>query len=65
MSLTRDSTLHDPKAIITDLQRQLAAVQRTLDQRTAERDEAQRRLAERTVEGNEALARQAATTEVL
>src|ERR1700736_3997293 len=55
MSPTRDSTLHDPKAIITDLQRQLADVLRTLDQRTAERDEAQRRLAERTVEIDEAL----------
>jgi len=65
MSPTRDSTLHDPKAIITDLQRQLVDVQRTLDQRTAERDEAQRRLAERTVERDEARARQAATTEVL
>jgi hypothetical protein len=65
MSPTRDSTLHDPKAIITDLQRQLAVVQRTLDQRAAERDEAQRRLDERTVERDEALAQQAATTESL
>jgi GAF domain-containing protein len=65
MSPTRDRTLHDPKTIITDLQRQLADVQRTLNQRTAERDEAQRRLAERTVERDEALDRQAATTEVL
>jgi len=36
MSATRDGTLHDPKAIIIDLQRQLADVQRTLDERTAE-----------------------------
>ena len=48
MSATRDSTLHDPKAIIIDLQRQLADVQRTLDERTAEQDATQRRLAERT-----------------
>jgi len=65
MSATRDSTLHDPKAIIIDLQRQLADVQRTLDERTAERDATQRRLAERTAERDEALAREAATTEVL
>ena len=64
MSPTRDSTLHDPKRI-TNLRRKLADIQRTLDQRTAERDEAQRRLAERIVERDEALARQAATTEVL
>jgi GAF domain-containing protein len=51
--------LHDPKAIIIDLQRQLADVQRTLDERTAEQD------AERTAERDEALAREAATTEVL
>ena len=36
MSATRDSTLHDPKVIIIGLQRQLADVQRTLDERTAE-----------------------------
>ena len=65
MSATRDSTLHDPKAIIIDLQRQLADVQRTLDERTAERDATQRRLAETTAERDEALAREAATTEVL
>src|SRR6516162_4104701 len=65
MSATRDGTLHDPKAIIIDLQRQLADVQRTLDERTAERDATQRRLAERTAERDEALAREAATTEVL
>jgi hypothetical protein len=51
MSATRNSTLNDPKAIITDLQRQLADVRRMLDQRTTERDEA--------------LAREAATAEVL
>jgi hypothetical protein len=36
MSATRDSTLHDPKVIIVDLQRQLADVQRALDKRIAE-----------------------------
>ena len=65
MSATRDSTLHDPKAIIIDLQRQLADVQRTLDERTAEQDATQRRLAERTAERDDALAREAATAEVL
>src|SRR5215468_12157174 len=65
MSATRDSTLHDPKAIIIDLQRQLADVQKTLDERTAEQDATQRRLAERTAERDDALAREAATTEVL
>ena len=65
MNTSRDVTLHGPKAIITDLQCQLADVQRRLDQRTAERDEAQRRAAEHAVERDEALAREAATTEVL
>src|SRR5262249_22205953 len=65
MSATRDSTLHDPKAIIIDLQRQLADVQRTLDERTVEQDATQRRLAERTAERDDALAREAAIAEVL
>src|SRR6516164_5211353 len=65
MSATRDSTLHDPKVIIIGLQRQLADVQRTLDERTAEQDATQRRLAERTAERDDALAREAATAEVL
>src|SRR5215469_16232961 len=51
MSATRDSTLNDPKAIIADLQSQLAEVRGTLDQRIAERDEA--------------LAREAAIADVL
>jgi hypothetical protein len=51
MSATHSGTLNDPKAIITDLQCQLADVRRMLDQRTAERDEA--------------LSREAATAEVL
>jgi hypothetical protein len=53
MSPTRDRTSHDPKAIITDLQRQLAFVERTLDQRTAERDEA---LSEHDARSNRLLA---------
>src|SRR6516225_6035245 len=65
MSATPHITLHDPKAIIIDLQRQLADVQRTLDERTAEQDATQRRLAERTAERDDALAREAATAEVL
>jgi GAF domain len=65
MSPTRDSTLQDSKAIITDLQCRLADIQRTLDQRTAEWDEAQRRLTERTAERDEALAREDASAEVL
>jgi len=43
MSGTGDSTLNDPKAIIADLQSQLAEVRGTLDQRIAERDEALQR----------------------
>ena len=65
MSATRDGTLHDPKAIIIDLRRQLAEVQRTVDERTAEQDATQRRLAERTAERDDALARESATAEVL
>jgi class 3 adenylate cyclase len=65
MSATPNSTFTNPEHLIADLQRQLADVRRTLDQRTVERDEAQRQLAERTTERDEALAREAATAEVL
>jgi GAF domain-containing protein len=51
MSATRNIKLSDAKAIITDLQCQLADVRLMLDQRTGERDEA--------------LARETATAEVL
>jgi GAF domain-containing protein len=65
MSATPNSTFTNPEHLIDDLQRQLADIRRTLDQRTVERDEAQRQLAERTTERDEALAREAATAEVL
>ena len=65
MSATPNSTFTNPEQLIADLQRQLADIRRTLDQRTVERDEAQRQLAERTTERDEALAREAATAEVL
>jgi GAF domain-containing protein len=65
MSATPDSTFTNPEQLIADLQCQLADVRWTLDQRTVERDEAQRQLAERTTERDEALAREAATAEVL
>src|SRR5262245_33244280 len=65
MSTTPDSTLVNPELLISDLQRQLAEFQRTLDERTAEQDATQRRLAERTAERDDALAREAATAEVL
>ena len=53
-----DSTLADPQQIIGDLRRQLT-------QAHAERDETQRTLAERTAERDEGFAQQRATTEVL
>ena len=65
MSVTPDSTLANPEQRIADLERQLAEVQRTLDERIAEQDATQRRLAERTAERDDALAREAATAEVL
>jgi hypothetical protein len=65
MSATPNSMLTNPEHLIDDLQRKLADIRRTLDQRTVERDEAQRQLAERTTERDEALAREAATAEVL
>ena len=58
MSPTPDSTLADPKQIITELRREL-------DECRAERDQAQRKLDERTTERDEAIAKQAATAEVL
>ena len=56
MSATPDSTLADPQPARLDLQQQLAEIQRLLDQRTAERDEAQQRLVECTAERDEGLA---------
>jgi hypothetical protein len=58
MSATPDSTLADPRQIIADLKREL-------DECRVERDKAQRTLDERTTERDEALAQQAATAEVL
>jgi GAF domain-containing protein len=65
MNATPDSTFPDPEQLIADLQRQLADVRRTLDQRTVERDEAQRQLGQCTAERDEALAQEVATAEVL
>jgi GAF domain-containing protein len=58
MSATPDSTFTNPEQLIADLQRQLVECK-------AERDEAQRKLNETTTERDEALARGAATAEVL
>jgi GAF domain-containing protein len=55
MSATPDSTLANPEQLIADLQRRLAEC----------RDKAQRNLSETTAERDEALAREAATAEVL
>ena len=58
MSVTPDSTLANPEQLIADLQRQLVECR-------AELDKAQRDLNETTTERDEALAREAATAEVL
>jgi class 3 adenylate cyclase len=58
MNATPDSTFTNPEQLIADLQRQLVECK-------AERDEAQRKLNETTTERDEALAREAATAEVL
>jgi len=58
MNATPDSTFTNPEQLIADLQRQLVECK-------AERDEAQRKLNETTTERDEALARGAATAEVL
>ena len=58
MSATPESTLVNPEQLIADLQRQLA-------EREAELAEAQRNLNETMTERDEALAREAATAEVL
>jgi hypothetical protein len=65
MSATPDSTLANPEQLIADLQRQLAEREAELAECKAERDEAQRKLNETTTERDEALAREAATAEVL
>jgi GAF domain-containing protein len=57
--------LPDPEQLIADLQRQLADVRRTLDQRTVERDAPQRQLVQCTTERDEALPREVATAEAL
>jgi adenylate cyclase len=58
MSATSDSTFTSPEQLIADLQRQLAECR-------ADLDKAQRNLRETTTERDEALAREAATAEVL
>jgi adenylate cyclase len=58
MSATPDSTLASPEQLIADLRRQLAECR-------ADLDKAERNLSETTTERDEALAREAATAEVL
>src|SRR5215470_9015516 len=58
MGATPDSTFTSPDQLLADLQRQLVECR-------AERDQAQRNLNETTTERDEALAREAATAEVL
>jgi GAF domain-containing protein len=65
MSATPDSMLAAPQQIIANLQRQLAECRAARDEALAERDKVQRRLDQRTVERDEALEQQTATAEVL
>ena len=65
MSPTPDSTLTDPQQIIADLQLQLSECRAARDEALAERDKAQRSLAERTAERDEALEQQTAAAAVL
>src|SRR5215469_9626805 len=65
MSATPDSTFTDPEQRIADLERQLAEREAELAERTAERDEALRNLNGTTTARDEALAREAATAQVL
>ena len=58
MSATPDSTLANPEQLIADLRCQLGECR-------ADLDKAQRNLSETTTERDEALAREAATAEVL
>jgi len=55
MSATPESTLASPEQLIADLERQLVECRAECDEALGERDKAQRTLAERTAERDEAL----------